>query len=129
MGRAGGHDVRVYERDPEGATYGWGLVFSDVALGFVRDLAPEVYESMTRDQVVFNDMAIVHQGQHVTLAGNTFHRMARIGLLSALQRHCRKAGVALEFNRRVDDAAALDDADLVVAADGARSTLRTRLQA
>ena len=26
MGRAGaGHDIRVYERDLEGATYGWGL--------------------------------------------------------------------------------------------------------
>ena len=38
MGRAdAGHDIRVYERDPEGATYGWGLVFSDVALSFVRE--------------------------------------------------------------------------------------------
>ena len=40
MGRAGGHDIRVYERDAEGATYGWGLVFSDVALSFVREIAP-----------------------------------------------------------------------------------------
>ncbi len=90
MARAdSGHDVRVYERDPEGATYGWGLVFSDVALAFVREIAPEVYDSITSGQVVFDDMEIVHQGQHVTLAGNTFHRMARIDLLGALQRHCR----------------------------------------
>ncbi len=42
MGRADtGHDIRVYERDPEDATYGWGLVFSDVALSFVRDIAPD----------------------------------------------------------------------------------------
>ena len=127
MGRAGaGHDIRVYERDPEGATYGWGLVFSDVALSFVRDIAPEVYDSITRGQVVFDDMAIVHKGQHVTLAGNTFHRMARIDLLSALHRHCRQAGVSLEFDRRCDDVAEFADAGLIVAADGANSAIRTR---
>lgn len=58
MGRAGGDDIRVYERDAEGATYGWGLVFSDVALSFVREIAPEVYDSITRGQVVFDDMEI-----------------------------------------------------------------------
>jgi 2-polyprenyl-6-methoxyphenol hydroxylase-like FAD-dependent oxidoreductase len=127
MARAeSGHDVRVYERDPEGATYGWGLVFSDVALAFVREIAPEVYDSITSGQVVFDDMAIVHQGQHVTLAGNAFHRMARIDLLGALQRHCRQAGVGLQFDRRIDDLSKFADADLIVAADGAKSAIRTR---
>ena len=127
MGRADArHDIRVYERDPESATYGWGLVFSDVALSFVRDIAPELYESMTRDQVVFDAMAIVHRDRHVTLAGNTLHRMARIDLLRALHRHCRAAGVGLEFERRCDDVAELTDCDLIVAADGANSTIRTQ---
>lgn len=127
MGRANaGHEIRLYERDPEDATYGWGLVFSDVALSFVRDIAPEVYDSMTRRQVVFNDMEIVHQGQHVTLAGNTFHRMARIDLLKALHRHCREVGVYLEFGRRIDDLDELGNAELIVAADGANSAIRAR---
>ena len=127
MGRAdAGHDIRVYERDPEGATYGWGLVFSDVALSFVRELAPELYESMTHNQVVFDAMAIVHKGQHVTLAGNTFHRMARIDLLQALHRHCRQVGVSLEFERRCDDVTEFSHCDLIVAADGANSAIRTR---
>jgi anthraniloyl-CoA monooxygenase len=127
MGRAGqGHDIEVFERDPEGATYGWGLVFSDVALSFVRDIAPEVHASMTRGQVVFNDMEIVHQGHHVTLAGNTFHRMSRLDLLRALQHHCRSVGVRLTFERRYDDVEQLTDADLIVAADGANSAIRTR---
>jgi anthraniloyl-CoA monooxygenase len=127
MGRAdAGHDIRVYERDPEGATYGWGLVFSDVALAFVREIAPELYGAMTHNQIVFDTMAIVHSGAHVTLAGNTFHRMARIDLLRALQRHCRQVGVSLEFERRCDDVAAFSDCDLIVAADGARSSIRTR---
>jgi anthraniloyl-CoA monooxygenase len=126
MGRAGGHDIRVYERDAEGATYGWGLVFSDVALSFVREIAPEVYDAITSGQVVFDDMEIVHQGQHVPLAGNTFHRLARIDLLGSLYRHCRQAGVTIEFGRRCDDVTELADADLIVAADGANSTIRTR---
>jgi 2-polyprenyl-6-methoxyphenol hydroxylase-like FAD-dependent oxidoreductase len=127
MGRAdAGHDIQVYERDPEGATYGWGLVFSDVALSFVREIAPEVYDSVTRGQVVFDDLEIVHKGQHVTLAGNTFHRMARIDLLTALHHHCRDVGVTLDFNRRCDDVAEFPDADLIVAADGASSGIRTR---
>jgi anthraniloyl-CoA monooxygenase len=120
------HDIRVYERDPEDATYGWGVVFSDVALAFVRDLAPELYVEMTRNQVVFDEMAVVHQGQQVTLAHNTFHRMARIDLLKALHGACRKVGVAIEFDRCIDDVEAFADCDLIVAADGANSAIRTR---
>ncbi|VTU23468.1 FAD-dependent monooxygenase [Variovorax sp. PBL-E5] len=120
------HDVRVYERDPESATYGWGVVFSDVALAFVRDLAPELYQSMTREQEVFDEMAVVHQGRQVTLAHNTFHRMARIDLLKALHAHCRQVGVPIEFEHRLNDVAAFADADLIVAADGAHSAIRTR---
>src|SRR5262245_62097400 len=121
-----GHEIRVCERDPEGATYGWGLVFSDVALSFVRDIAPELSESITRNQIVFEAVAIVHQGQHVPLAGNTFHRMARIDLLRALHRQCRDVGVSLEFERRCDDVREFVDCDLIVAADGANSAIRTR---
>jgi 2-polyprenyl-6-methoxyphenol hydroxylase-like FAD-dependent oxidoreductase len=120
------HDVCVYERDPEHATYGWGVVFSDVALSFVREIAPELYDSMTSDQVVFDEMAVVHQSERVTLAHNTFHRMARINLLEALHEHCRKVGVQIEFERRFDDVTEFSDADLIVAADGANSTIRSR---
>ncbi|MGJ7507812.1 FAD-dependent monooxygenase [Variovorax sp. GT1P44] len=122
------HDIRVHERDPESATYGWGVVFSDVALAFVRDLAPELYEAMTHNQEVFDEMAVVHQGVHVTLAHNTFHRMARIDLLKALHAHCRKVGVVIAFEQRFDDVTAFADADLIVAADGANSAIRTRYQ-
>ena len=120
------HRVRLVERDPEDATYGWGVVFSDVALAFVRDIAPELYASMTRRQEVHDAMCIVHRGVAVRLANNTFHRMARIDLLTALHEHCREVGVELEFGRRVEDIAEFGDCDLVVAADGANSVIRKR---
>lgn len=122
------HDVVVFERDPEHATYGWGVVFSDVALAFVRDIAPELYDAMTAKQEVFDEMAVVHRGVHVPLAHNTFHRMARIDLLAALHGKCREVGVDLRFDTRVDDPTTLGDVDLVVAADGANSAIRTRFR-
>lgn len=42
------HDTRVIERDPKNATYGWGVVFSDVAPSFVRDLAPEPHDEFVK---------------------------------------------------------------------------------
>jgi anthraniloyl-CoA monooxygenase len=122
------HDIRVYERDAQHATYGWGVVFSDVALSFVRDIAAELYDAITRDQVVFDEMAVVFRGQPVTLAHNTFHRMARIDLLKALHEQCRKVGVVIEFERRFDDVREFSGCDLIVAADGANSAIRTRYQ-
>jgi 2-polyprenyl-6-methoxyphenol hydroxylase-like FAD-dependent oxidoreductase len=70
-------------------------------------------------------MRIVHRKQAITLANNTFHRMARIDLLRALRENCSALGVAIEFGRKVDDIAEFDDCELVVAADGAASAIRT----
>jgi 2-polyprenyl-6-methoxyphenol hydroxylase-like FAD-dependent oxidoreductase len=123
-----GHDIRVIERDPEGATYGWGVVLSDVALNFVKDVDPALHVALTEGQVVFDRMRIVHRGEEVILANNTFYRMARLDLLRALQKHCRGGGVEIEFGRRVTDLARFAGSDLVVAADGANSTVRGLLK-
>lgn len=120
-----GHDVRVYERDPEHATYGWGLVFSDFALSFVRNVAPDVYAALTRNEIVFPSVAVVHRSHAVTMS-HTFHRLGRLEMLMALHEQCRRVGVALEFDRKFDDVAAFSDCDLIVAADGANSAIRSR---
>jgi 2-polyprenyl-6-methoxyphenol hydroxylase-like FAD-dependent oxidoreductase len=121
-----GHRIRIVERDPAYATYGWGVVFSDVALAFVRDVAPELFEAITRGQEVHDAMRIVHRGEAIALANNVFHRLARIDLLRTLREFCARQGIAIEFGRRVDDVAEFADCDLVVAADGANSVIRTR---
>jgi len=122
------HRIRVIERDPADATYGWGVVFTDIALAFVRDVAPELYAAMTRHQEVHDAMRIVHRGQAVALANNTFHRMARIDLLRTLRRYCTDLGVTIEFARKVESVDEFAGCDLIVAADGAASSIRTRYQ-
>jgi len=120
------HQVRLCERDPEHSTYGWGLVFSDVALTFVRDIAAELYAAMTRGQKVHHDMAVVHRGTPVRLANNVFHRIARIDLLRTLHRYCSDIGVELSFQQRIEDIDEFASCDLIVAADGANSLIRAR---
>jgi 2-polyprenyl-6-methoxyphenol hydroxylase-like FAD-dependent oxidoreductase len=120
------HRIRIVERDAETATYGWGVVFSDIALAFVREAAPQLYAAISDGQEVFDAMRIVHRGVAVPLPNNTFHRMARIHLLRVLREHCASLGVAIEFARKVEDVGEFDDCDLVVAADGAASAIRAR---
>ena len=65
-----GHDVHVYERDAEGATYGWGLVFSDVALAFVREVAEAAYRAFPDKPVV----AMADAGPCEKVGGKQFRR-------------------------------------------------------
>ncbi len=120
------HDIRIIERDPDDATYGWGVVFSDVALAFVRDVDDELYPALLACQEVHPEMLVRYRGESVTLANNTFHRMARLDLLKVLRRHSLDVGVHIEYGRSIREKRDLEvfaDCDLIVAADGANSTV------
>jgi 2-polyprenyl-6-methoxyphenol hydroxylase-like FAD-dependent oxidoreductase len=80
--------------------------------------------ALTEGQVVFDRMRIVHRGEAVILENNTFYRMSRLDLLRILQKHCLGAGVKIEFGQRVSELGSVGGCDLVVAADGANSTVR-----
>jgi 2-polyprenyl-6-methoxyphenol hydroxylase-like FAD-dependent oxidoreductase len=120
------HEVRVYERNPAGATYGWGVVFSDIGLAFLREADEEFFAEFTAGHERCGYMDIVHRDTHVQVHSNYFSRTARIDMLAVLQRACLRAGVEIEFERAFDSTEGLPEADLIVAADGANSTLRTR---
>lgn len=118
------HAIRIVERDPEHATYGFGVVFTDVALAFVREVAPEIDAAFRAVEVRHDAMRIVHRGVEVMLPNNPFHRMARIDLLRVLREACVAAGAQIEYGRRVASVDEFRGCDLVVAADGAGSQLR-----
>jgi anthraniloyl-CoA monooxygenase len=123
------HEVRVIEQNPEGATYGWGVVFSERALGFLAEADAESYRDLEARLEVWSDQAIVHRGESVRIDGLGFSGIARLALLGVLQAHCRRRGVVLELATRCEDPAALEDADLLVGADGAGSLVRERYRA
>lgn len=117
-------EVRVIEQNPEGATYGWGVVFTDGAIEALRPAAPDVIaEIAERKPPVEHLDVIVGETRH-SVHGNVFFRIGRVDLLELLQRHARAAGVEIEFERRVEERTQLDGWDLVVGADGVNSAVR-----
>ena len=119
-------EIRIYEQNPAHATYGWGVVFSDIGLNFLREADEEFYREFTLHHERCDYMDIVHRGTHVQIHSNHFSRTSRIDMLNILQDACLRAGVEIEFETRVSDVAALSDADLIVASDGANSAVRTQ---
>ena len=120
------HEIRVIEQNPTGATYGWGVVFSERALGFLADADPESYRDLEARLEGWSDQTIVHRGERVRVDGLGFSGIARLTLLGILQGHCRGRGVTLDLGARCEDPAVLADADLLVGADGAGSLVRER---
>lgn len=119
-----GHTVAVVEQNPPDATYGWGVVFSERALGFLHASEPRFYADLAKRLRTWDEQIIVHRGERVAIDGLGFAGIARLDLLRLLQEHCLRAGVQLEFGRRLTDLEPFRHADLVVGADGVHSTVR-----
>src|SRR5260370_16609797 len=64
--------VDVFEQNPEGATWGFGVVFSDKALDFLRADDSETAEAITARMETWRDIALIHRGERVVLDGVGF---------------------------------------------------------
>lgn len=118
------HEILVVEQNPPGATFGFGVVFSDRALAFLQAADPASYADIAARLQTWEDQVIVHRDQAVRIDNIGFSGLARLDLLRVLQDHCRRHGVRLQFERRLRDLTAFADCDLVIGADGVNSLVR-----
>ncbi len=118
------HQVKVWERNPEDNTFGWGVVFSDATIASFEEPDPVFYASLKQHLRTWENVDIIYRGTLTSVAGNRFSGIARIDLLRVLQQRCREVGVELHFGSEVSDPSSLRDCDLLVGADGVHSPLR-----
>jgi anthraniloyl-CoA monooxygenase len=120
-------EVTVYERNPPGATFGWGVVFSGRTLRNLREADPESHRRVTESFETWDNVDVVLRDEKISVRGNDFSGVSRLVLLSILQERCRELGVRLLFDTAAEDVDALArDCDLLVGADGVGSLVRER---
>jgi len=124
------HEVTVWERNAPDDTFGWGVVFSDKTLAYLRDADEPTYQAITRAFATWDNVDVVHRGEKITIRGNKFSGIARIKLLNILQARCAELGVDLRFRVNVAAPERLAaECDLLVGADGVNSEVRARYSA
>jgi 2-polyprenyl-6-methoxyphenol hydroxylase-like FAD-dependent oxidoreductase len=120
--------VRIVEQNPPDSTFGFGVVFSDRALEFLRDDDPETYDLLTPAMERWADLTVSHRGERITIDGVGFAAIGRLALLQRLGRRLEAVGITPEYRHPVSEEPELEDFDLVVAADGANSFVRRGLE-
>ena len=116
--------ITIIEQNPADATFGFGVVFSDRALEFLREDDEATYSAITPHMESWNDITIVHRGERVTIDGVGFSAVGRLKLLQLLQARARSVGIEPIYHRVVKNLSELCDADLIVGADGVNSLVR-----
>ncbi|MFI5277573.1 MAG: hypothetical protein ACHQ1E_09915, partial [Ktedonobacterales bacterium] len=57
------HQVRLVERNPPDATYGWGVVFSDRTLAAFQEADYPSYKAITSHFTLWDAIDTIYQGQ------------------------------------------------------------------
>lgn len=123
-GRHPHDDVQLFEQNPAGATFGFGVVFSEQALEFLRKDDLETFDLITPCMETWRNITLVHRGENVAIDGVGFSAIGRLEFIQLLQQRVASTGVKPAFERTIRSIDELDGFDLIVAADGVNSFVR-----
>jgi 2-polyprenyl-6-methoxyphenol hydroxylase-like FAD-dependent oxidoreductase len=116
--------IDLFEQNAEGATFGFGVVFSEQALEFLRADDPDTVDAITPKMESWNNITLNLGGESVELDGVGFSSIGRLELLAILQERAYAVGVAPHYETQIQDMDQLSGYDLIVAADGLNSLIR-----
>jgi 2-polyprenyl-6-methoxyphenol hydroxylase-like FAD-dependent oxidoreductase len=117
-------DISLYEQNPPDATWGFGVVFSERALEFLRVDDPETADLIALHLEDWRDMTLDLRGEQVVLDGIGFSAIGRLKLLELLQQRVYSVGIKPKFRTPIQSPQELGDVDLIVGADGLNSIVR-----
>jgi 2-polyprenyl-6-methoxyphenol hydroxylase-like FAD-dependent oxidoreductase len=116
--------ITLVEQNPAGATFGFGVVFSDKALDFLREDDPETYALIAPVMQMWTDLTIVHRSEEIRIDGIGFAAIGRLHLLQLLQQRLASTGVEPHYETVMREPPDPRDYDLVIVSDGVNSSNR-----
>ena len=119
------HSIAIYERNRPDDTFGWGVVFSDQTLSNLAAVDPVTAELIEQSFTHWDDIESYYRGTVIRSTGHGFVGIGRLKLLNLLQARASELGIEQHFEYNVQGLDAFSDADLIVAADGINSGIRT----
>jgi anthraniloyl-CoA monooxygenase len=123
--RDASHDIHVFERNREGETFGWGVVFSDQTVENLTANDPVSAQIIADEFAHWDDIEVHIHGETVRSSGHGFIGIGRKRLLAILGQRALELGAELHFERECEpDLEHWADYDLVIGADGINSRFR-----
>ena len=122
------YEVTVWERNQADDTFGFGVVFSDETLTAFEAADPQTYARISESFAKWSEIDVYFKNTVQCSGGHGFAALGRVHLLQILQERARALGVDLRFSSEAPALAELRECyDVVIAADGANSRIRSEL--
>jgi anthraniloyl-CoA monooxygenase len=116
--------VELWDRNPAGATYGFGVVFSDEAMEAIHRADDQVHAKIVRGRAHWGQIDVHLNGRVYTSGGHGFSALSRSALVTLMQRRAAELGVVLHHQCEAPRPDELEGYDLIVGADGVSSDVR-----
>jgi 2-polyprenyl-6-methoxyphenol hydroxylase-like FAD-dependent oxidoreductase len=116
--------IDLFEQNAAGATFGFGVVFSDQALEFLRADDPDTVDAIAPRMESWRNITLNLRGESIEIDGVGFSSIGRLELLRLLQARAQAVGIAPRYETPIASIGDLSGYDLIVAADGLNSLAR-----
>jgi 2-polyprenyl-6-methoxyphenol hydroxylase-like FAD-dependent oxidoreductase len=117
-------EIDLFEQNAVDATWGFGVVFSEQALEFLRVDDPDTVDAIAPRMESWKNITLNLRGESVEIDGVGFSSIGRLDLLTILQQRASSVGVMPRYDTPIQSVDQLTGYDLIVAADGLNSLVR-----
>jgi 2-polyprenyl-6-methoxyphenol hydroxylase-like FAD-dependent oxidoreductase len=120
------NEVIVFERNKEGITHGWGVTMERRFLDEMAGLDAESAAEIAARSVSWDEQAVeIYGGREVNPDNGDAYGVSRKRFVDILAARASGLGVEIRYEEDIRDTSQLPEADLILAADGVSSQLRS----